>query len=166
MRSYPFIIAMFMSAAALGAPKGTGPVLQNLHVSDQGEVQMGKLAQEHGGPRAQEYGRMLVDDHSQHDQKVQALAGRKGVDLSHLTDRDALHEQQESQKNYDKLAKKTGKDFDEAFGKAMADDHEKDLKMAKKARESEQDSDLRGLLDETIPTLEKHKQHADALAHP
>jgi putative membrane protein len=159
-------IAILTAGAALAAPQNPGPVLQNLHVSDQGEVQMGKLAQQNGGPSVQQYGRMLVEDHSQHDQKVQALARNKGVDLEHLTDRDALHEQKESQKVYGKLSKKTGKDFDEAFAKAMVDDHRKDIKMAKRARESVQDGDVRGLLDETIPTLEKHQQTAEALAHP
>jgi putative membrane protein len=161
-----FLIAAFMSTAALAAPKGAGPVLQGLHVADQGEVQMGQLAQQNGGPAVKEYGRMLVEDHSQHDQKVQALAGSKGVDLAHLTDKDALHEQKESQEIYGKLSKKTGKDFDQAFAKAMVDDHKKDIKMAQKARQSEQDADLRTLLDETLPTLEQHKQKAEALAHP
>jgi putative membrane protein len=154
-----------LMALLLGASQSVSPVLQQLHVADQGEVQMGKLAQRNGGPAVQEYGRMLVTDHTEHDQKVQQLAQKKGVDLNNLTDKDALHDQKESRETYQELLRKSGKDFDNAFARAMVEDHNKDIKHARAAASSADDNDLRALLNETIPTLEKHDQQAVSLTH-
>ncbi len=143
-------------------------VLERLSVGAQDEVKMGQLAQQNGGARAQEFGRMLEQDHQRGLQQVKDLAQQKGVTLVDTPkDEMAKDEMKESQKAHDKLAKLHGSEFDKEFADAMIKDHEKDIEHVKSWRSSlSNDSETTALLDQTLPVLQKHLKAAQELKHP
>lgn len=137
-----------------GAASDTADVLGKLHQSNQKEIQMGKLAEKQGQSKeAKQFGKMLVKDHGAADKKVMALAKQEKIDLP-----------TEATATKDMESLPPGAGFDAAFGKAMVEDHQKDIAEVKKAIDATSDDKLKKLLTEMLPTLEKHEQTAQKLA--
>jgi putative membrane protein len=153
--------------AMMKGPATASAVLERLSVADQGEVKMGQLAQANGTARAQDYGKMLQQDHQASLDQVKALAQKKGVAISDSPkDGMARHEQHEAMEMHQKLAAMHGADFDKAFAKMMVDDHQKDIDHLKSWRTSVKDEDVTALIDQTLPVLQKHLDAAKRLQTP
>ena len=114
------------------------------------EVQLGQVAMKNGGSQAVKgFGKMMVDDHTQINNKLKDLASRKNVNLpTSISD--------DQQKDIDKLSKKTGKEFDKDYVKMMIKDHKDDIDAFKKAGDKISDSDYKSFIQNTVPTLQKH----------
>jgi putative membrane protein len=65
-----------------------------------------------------------------------------------------------------KLDGKSGADFDKTFASAMVDGHKHVIDMVKSARANCKDRDVCNLLDEMLPTLQKHERAAEDLRMP
>ena len=129
-------------------PTTTSGVLGSLHEADQKEIQAGKIAQKDGKSKAvRDYGQMLVKDHMAADDKVAALAQKENVDLVAATPAPGPN---------DMGTMATGPDFDKKFAQEMLDDHRKAIAALTAARDSTADPQLRKLLTDMLPTLEKH----------
>jgi putative membrane protein len=121
------------------------------------EVRLGELAQQKATDRkVKDYGTMLIHDHSGANDKVKALAAQRNVTLPDAPGNT-------NQETIDKLAKRTGKDFDKAFMDAMQKDHEKDIDMFKDASNKVNDADVKSFVDNTLPTLQMHLDSAKAI---
>ncbi|HSV09217.1 MAG TPA: DUF4142 domain-containing protein, partial [Hanamia sp.] len=85
------------------------------------EVQLGNIAQKNSSTKAiQDFGKMMVDDHSKINDNLKDLASKKNVALpSTVTEK--------QQKDIDKLSKETGTEFDKDYVNMMIDDHKKDI---------------------------------------
>jgi putative membrane protein len=119
------------------------------------EVQLGKLAQSNGASEeVKRLGEMMVTDHSKANDELAALAAQKNITLP-----TALSES--SQKKYNDLAEKTGKDFDEAYADFMVKDHKDDIDEFKKQAENGNDAELKAWAAGKVPTLEHHLQFAE-----
>ena len=127
--------------------------LKDAMQGDNSEVMLGKLAAAQGDA-TKSYGRMLVDDHSMHLQKVQAVATGMNVPK----DSEAMPA---AQKERDKLMRLHGARFDKEFAKYMAKDHKKDIGEYEKA--AKMPGDVGRLAQETLPTLHKHLDEAQRL---
>ena len=111
---------------------------------------MGKLAQQNAqNDQVKQFGERMVKDHSSADAKLTQIAEQKGVTPS--TDMDAA-----SKREYDKLSKLSGAQFDREYMKAMVSDHVKDIKEFKEQAKSGKDADVRNFAESTTPTLEEH----------
>jgi putative membrane protein len=122
---------------------------------DLAEVNMGKLAQQKGqSDRVKQYGQMLEQDHSEHLQKAQQIAGQDG--LKAPSEPNAMQ-----QSMYQKLNSMPADKFDAAFARDMVRDHEKDI--AKYRKEASSGSPLADFAKQTVPVLQKHLQNAEAL---
>lgn len=159
MKSFVRLSAILITVAAGGpvfaadAPP-TAEVLGKLHRANLKEIEMGKMARSHGTSKeAKAFGKTLVDDHGAADKKVSKLAKEEKIDLAASTPAAAPEEKMEM-----------GPGFDAAFGKAMVEDHKKDIAEVKAARDATQDAKLKGLLDGLLPVLEKHQELAQKLA--
>jgi putative membrane protein len=119
------------------------------------EVQLGQLAQANGtSDDVKRLGRMMVDDHSKANEELQNLAKRKNITIPvRLSDK--------NQRKYDDFAKKTGKDFDEAYAEFMVKDHKEDIDKFKKEADKGKDPDLKAWAANKVPTLEHHLQVAE-----
>jgi putative membrane protein len=121
------------------------------------EVRLGELAQQKASNKmVKDYGTMLIHDHSAANDKVKALAAQRNVTLPDGPGND-------NQEKIDKLAKRTGKDFDKAFMDAMQSDHKKDIDMFKDASGKVNDADIKSFVDNTLPTLQMHLDSANAI---
>ena len=146
------------SAAQTQAPaqtQTTADVLGSLHQADQKEIQAGRIAQKDGQSKAvKDYGKMLVKDHTAADDKVAALAQEQSVDLVAATPAPGPN---------DMGTMATGPDFDKKFAQEMLDDHRKAIAALTAALNSTADPQLRKLLTDLLPTLEKHAAAAQKI---
>jgi putative membrane protein len=152
--SAALVLAGATIAIAADAPNSEiAPVLNELHHSNQKEMHMGQEAKEKGNlPTVKEYGATLERDHTAADEKVAALARKRNIEL---TDPPA---------NEPKHVMAPGVTFDKEFAKMMVDDHHKDIAKVKAESQKTTDTELKQLLDDLLPTLEKHLATAQALA--
>jgi putative membrane protein len=153
IRSLGLCATFLMPAVALAAPS-TAEVLGKLHHSDQHEIEMGKQAEKNGNTKAvKDYGKMLVKDHTAADKKGAALAKKEKIDLTANTPPMAN----------EMASIPAGADFDKKFAQAMLDDHKRDVAEMTKARDATDDADLKKLLTEVVPVLQKHLDTAQKI---
>jgi putative membrane protein len=140
-------------AAFAADTRDTAQVLVKLHHSNQKEIEMGRMAQDHGVSKdVKAFGKMLVKDHSAADKKVEKLAKDEKVDLTATPPADHAE------------MKETGAAFDDAFAKEMLEDHKKDVADVSTARDATTDPKLKQLLSAILPVLKKHQETAQKLA--
>ena len=114
------------------------------------EVQLGKLATEKASaPEVKQFGQRMVDDHGKANDQLKQLAGQKGVTLPTTMDKSA-------QKEYDRLSKLSGAEFDREYMKHMVSDHKKDVSEFKSEASEAKDADLKQWAQTTLPVLEEH----------
>ena len=114
------------------------------------EVELGKLAtQKAQSDDVKKFGQKMVDDHSKANDQLKQLASQKGVTLPTTMDRS-------SQKEYDRLSKLSGSDFDQEYMKHMVSDHKKDVSEFKSEASKAKDADLKQWAQTTLPVLEEH----------
>lgn len=114
------------------------------------EVELGKMAQEKArSERVKDFGKMMVDDHTQINDNFKSIATKKSITLLTSVTGDQT-------KDIDKLSKKTGKDFDEAYVDMMIQDHKNDIKEFQDAQAKVADNDIKNFISQTLPILQKH----------
>lgn len=138
---------------AANAPQGNQGLEDFTKEAAQGsmmEVQLGNLAMKNGQSQAvKDFGKMMVKDHSEINNELKEIANRKNIELpSAMSD--------DQQKDYDRLSKKTGKDFDDAYISLMTSDHKDDIKEFQEADTEISDADYKNFIAKTIPILQKH----------
>jgi putative membrane protein len=136
-------------------PPQTADVLGDLHQADQKEIEAGMIAQKNGGSQAvRDYGRMLVKDHSAADKKLADLATKENIDLLASTPARGAN---------DMGTMATGPSFDLKFAQEMLEDHRKAIAAVNDARDNTNDPQLKKLLGDLLPTLEKHESAAEKI---
>jgi putative membrane protein len=118
------------------------------------EVALGKLAQDKAqAQEVRQFGRRMVDDHSKANEELKHVAAAKGIDLpSELA---PTH-----RREYERLQKLSGSQFDREYMKHMVSDHKKNISDFRSAAKSAKDADVKKFADDTLPTLEKHLELA------
>lgn len=92
---------------------------------------------------------MLIEAHSKMNSDVKTLADAKGVTLpGDLTE--------DQRKELEKLAEKTGLDYDKAFTEKMKDKHEDAVKFYEKTAEKCEDPEVRNWASTTAPEVRSH----------
>ena len=141
-------------ASSAGANKVSSSDRKFMDKAAQGgiaEVQLGKLAtQRASADQVKQFGQRMVDDHGKANDQLKQLASQKGVTLPTTMDRS-------SQKEYDRLSKLSGSDFDQEYMKHMVSDHKKDVSAFKsEANKAKADADVKQWAQQTLPVLEEH----------
>jgi putative membrane protein len=114
------------------------------------EVATGKLAaQKAQSPDVKQFGERMVKDHSAADDQLMKIASDKGVPASSELD-------SSSQREYDKLSKLSGAQFDREYMKMMVSDHEKDIKEFRSESKSAKDPEVKSFAQNTLATIEEH----------
>ena len=136
----------------------TGPppaeVLTKLNHANQMEIEAGKLAEKKGDSKAvKDFGKTLVRDHSAANKQVVALAKQMKVDLP--KDMPAMKDSK-----LEKARTLSGPEFDRTFAEAMLEDHKEDIAETTEARDKTTDPQLKKLLTDLVPKLEKHREIA------
>lgn len=121
------------------------------------EVAMGEMAQKNAADeRVKQFGKRMVDDHGKELADLKRLASQKKVTLP-----DAMDHGQK--KEFDKLSKLSGKDFDKEYVKYEAKDHKEDVEDQGKEMKSTSDPDLKKFASASYDTVSRHKESIDEL---
>lgn len=130
--------------------------MKKLAEANQAEIATGKLAVDKAkNPQVKQFGQRMVDDHGKANDQLKQLASTKNVTLP--TDLD-----KSTQREYDKLSKLSGADFDREYMKHMVSDHKKDISEFQKEAKSGKDADVKQFASSTLPVLQEHLQLAQS----
>ncbi|NRQ39519.1 DUF4142 domain-containing protein [Nonomuraea sp. NN258] len=124
--------------------------LKIIHVGNLAEIEAGRLAESKGASnQVKSIGKMLVDDHTELDTKVTEVAGKLGVQLPDgVTGKHAAVAK--------RLAKASGRDFDQEWIAAMTKAHTAALTATKKEASNGSSPSVVALAKSAIPALEDH----------
>jgi putative membrane protein len=117
-----------------------------------GDIELGRLALEKSqNPEVKNYAQMIVDDHQKSLEKLKTIANDQKfpVPTSATT---------ETQKEYDRLSKLSGAEFDRDFKQSMEKRHTEAVQTFKNASNQVQNEDLKNYISDTLPTLKEHKE--------
>ncbi len=104
-------------------------------------------------PQVKSFAQMMVNDHSEANQELLALAQKKGV---------MLPAKDKTMKFEEKWSKKT-KDLDDEYMKEMVDDHQDAVDLFEKASKSD-DPEIAALAQKILPKLQQHLSMAKDLS--
>jgi putative membrane protein len=120
------------------------------------EVQLGQLASQRAqSDQVKQFAQRMVSDHTAANAKLNEVASQKQISLPTNLD-------SSSQREYDKLQKLSGKQFDQEYMSHMVSDHKTDVKKFQSEANSAKDADVRTFASATLPTLEEHLRMAQS----
>ena len=135
--------------------------VQKAAMSDQFEIESSKLAlQKATDPQIKQFAQQMIDEHSKSSDKLKMTLQSAGANISPpagLT-LDAKHKAL-----MDKLQAASGKDFDRLYIQIQRDGHEEALALFRKYSKDGEEASLKTFAQETLPVIEKHYQHIQAL---
>ena len=146
--------------------KTTSAILAQMHQANLKEIAIAKLAEGKASTsEVRAYADQLVQDHTNADQMVVAMAQKTG---GHLRDsaagpREGRHESTHGKAAEQKLSSASGAEFDRLFLKQTSDDHERLIRELQQEREDASDDDIEALIDKIMPILEQHHDLAQIL---
>lgn len=118
------------------------------------EIHLGQLAQQNSNMSdVKELGMMMEQEHIKSLTDLTALADKKMITIPRSLTDDAI-------KAYDKLNKKSGKEFDEEYCEMMVDGHKKAISLFEKALTESTDSEIQAWASATLPILRTHLDHS------
>jgi putative membrane protein len=138
-------------------------VVADLHRMNRMEISAGRMADEKGKASAvRVFGRRLARDHRAADAKVMAYSAKTGIDASAASP-EGMEQAAKDQRQMERLRSLSGADFDRLFATTMERDHERAIDAVQNARGNVTDPNLRALLGQLLPTLQRHRAMAQAL---
>ena len=124
----------------------------------QAEVALGQLAAEKAGSQpVRQFGQQMVQDHSQANQELQAIAKQQNLTLPSKPDSASVATEQ-------RLQTSSGTAFDSAYTRNMVRDHQKDVADFQKEATSGQDPALKAFARKYLPVLQHHLQMAQQIS--
>jgi putative membrane protein len=140
----------------------TATILAQIHQGNLKEIAISKLAQEKASSsEVRAYADQLVQDHTNADQMVVALAQKTGARLHDSSA--GRHESAHSKLVDRKLSSASGGGFDQLFLQQTSSDQEGLLRSLQQEREDANDDDIEALIDKIVPILEQHRDLAQIL---
>jgi putative membrane protein len=149
-----FISGLTLSSAFADSARS---FLEDAIRGNNSEIKLGQLAQQKAASESvRSFGRTLQTDHSKGNEQAIALA--KQMQITPPTDATT-----EADKEYDKLSKMSGAQFDSEFTSYMVQDHRKDIAEYQEQAKDKSDLKVAQLATETLPTLQHHLELAQSL---
>lgn len=146
--------ALLPSAALAKTQAGDQQFLDQAFSINQGEISLGKLAQERGTTAPiRDFGKRLESDHQAALDQLREVAEKSHLTLPVKMQRDEmdLHQQ---------LSKLTGKEFDQAFVEHMVSGHRHAIDLFQEEASHGQDAALRSYAEKQLPILRVHENIA------
>ena len=138
-------------------------VMAQMHAVDKMEIDMGKAAQMKGSTQAvKAYGQLLVRDHQSADKDMLAFAkkNKSTIPMYKPTDEADQKDMKDDKDMAAHIKTLKGADFDKEFLSMMVAGHEKVLAKVDSAMGSVQNDELKTMLGNIKPTLQKHADQA------
>jgi putative membrane protein len=122
------------------------------------EVEQGKLAQQKGQSKAvKDFGMMMVKDHSAANDRLKAIAAKKGIELPSSSSMGQMATKA-------KLEILSGETFDKSYVKGMVKDHKEDIEQFEQEAKNGKDAEARAFASKTLPTLHAHLKMIEKIA--
>jgi putative membrane protein len=153
------------TSSAMGTTPSPESVLADLHMANQSEVDLGKLAEQRAQSKdVKNFGKHMVKAHTKMDKDAQSWAKKNHVAFG-APPKDPEHqaEMQKMQDTKQKLQTLSGPEFDKAYMQAMAEDHATDLQKVTTFEQQVTDKSLKKLLASASKEIASHKKDADKL---
>ncbi|MBA9075656.1 MULTISPECIES: DUF4142 domain-containing protein [Rufibacter] len=127
---------------------------QNAAVSDMFEIQTGQMAQVKGETSDVEtLGAMLVRDHTLSSNKIMDMADERDIQLQ-------MTMPAPKQQIMTRLNGLDGLPFDKDFAAVQVQAHQEAIALYEQADKEIKDAEVQAFIDETLPKLRTHLQHA------
>lgn len=137
-------------------------IVSKLAESDKGEVELAKLAEKKASiPAVKNYAKMLVADHSKGEGEVRSLESKAKLPAKPASDDTTSKSNQDLMKQFSSMTR--GKDWDSTWVKHEYDDHQQDIADTKAMQNQAKDAQLKQLLGNELPVLQKHLDAAQKL---
>lgn len=118
------------------------------------EQKLGQLAQQKGNSDAvKDFGKRMVDDHSNAQSRLESIAQKEGVTLPTQPDKRASKFEQQ-------LSSKSGTQFDQAYLRHMIAGHRKAIALLQHEIKNGKDQDIKSYAQNTLPTIQEHLRMA------
>jgi putative membrane protein len=141
--------------------KTTAAILSQIHQANLKEIAIGEVAEgKASSSEVRAYADQLVQDHTNADQMVFAMAQKTGA---RLRDSAAGPREGRREKVDRKLSSATGGAFDRLFLQQTSADHERLMRSLQQEREDASDDDIEALIDKIMPILQQHHDLAQIL---
>lgn len=152
-------------SSALGTTPSPSAILADLHMANQSEVALGKIAEQRAHSKdVKAFGKRMVKDHTALDKDAQSWASKNDVTIGAPPQDDAHQaEMQQMQALAQRLQTLSGPEFDKTYMQAMAEDHAKDLAKVRAFGEQTTDKSVVSLLEKAEKVIASHKKEADRL---
>jgi putative membrane protein len=138
-------------------------VIAHLHHVNQMEITLGKDAQRQGTKNVKDYAGTLITDHTAADKDLTAFAKAHQLTTipadKPMTDADRQDDKDMTQQMA-RLKTLKGADFDKAYLNMMVSGHDKELTKIDVAISSTGDPDLKSMLQNVKPVLQRHADQA------
>jgi len=153
------------ASSALGTTPSPSAVLADLHMANQSEVDLGKVAEQRAQSKdVKKFGKRMVKDHTALDKDLQSWAKKNNVTVgAPPQDDEHRSEMQKMQDLKQRLQTLSGTEFDKTYMQAMAEDHANDLKKVRTFGQQTTDKSLLKLLEKAEKVIASHKKDADKL---
>jgi putative membrane protein len=136
--------------------KTSASILAQIHQADLKEIAIGKMAEEKASTdEVRAYAVQLVNDHTNADQMVLAIAQKTGTHLRGAAPARTKTDQ--------KLSTASGAQFDRMFLEQTSADHKKLMSELQQGREDASDDEIEALIDKIMPILQQHHDLAQIL---
>ena len=154
MRVLLALMCAFPSLAAAEKQAGDQQFLDKAFSINKGEVELGKLAQQHGiSPAVRDFGARLERDHQQALDTLPQVAREAGLMMPAAI-------QREESDLYTRLSRLQGKDFEQQFSKHMVQGHGKAISLFENEANHGQSPELRKWASQQLPVLKQHESIA------
>jgi len=154
------------SSSGGSAMPNTGLILTQMHQTNLMEIELSKMAeQKAASSEVRAYANQLVQDHTNVDRMVVAMAQDSGTNLKNGAEahQAGRHETAREKELERKLKSVQGADFDRLFLKETSADHDKLIAKLQQDKQNTSDEELETLIEKVIPVLEQHRELAQIL---
>ncbi|HET6281475.1 MAG TPA: DUF4142 domain-containing protein [Polyangia bacterium] len=142
-------------------------VVAKIHMVNQMEIEAGRLAKQKAEvPGVRAYGARLERDHRDADQKTLSYARKHKIDLgAQKAVVGSEPDHVKMQETLQRLSNLSGGEFNREFLEAMAEGHRTAIDFVSSSRARLPDAELKTLLSDMLPTLQKHHRIVANLLH-
>ncbi|HLH88427.1 MAG TPA: DUF4142 domain-containing protein [Xanthobacteraceae bacterium] len=138
----------------------TKKFVDNAAMTDIFEIKAGQLAQQKAPDTAyKDFAQMTIEDHTKTTDQLKDMAPKLGLELPQQLDK--MH-----QAAIDKLNSQSSAAFERLYKTDQVRGHREAVAMFERYAKSGDNPDLKKWAADTLPTLRKHLQHAEALPRP
>jgi putative membrane protein len=137
-------------------------IVAKLEAGDKNEVQLGGLAERKAIiPGVRDFAKELVTDHTKSEREVRALASKAKLTAKAAANDSTARDGEDLLKKFTAMPK--GTDWDSTFVQHEADEHQQDIADAKALQNQAKDPQLKQLISNELPVLQKHLDDAQKL---